>query len=131
MSGNHNLLLDTNIIIGLFANEALILKQLIQSDNVFVPAIVLGELFYGAEKSGRVVANRRRVEQFAQANVILGTDATIAAYYGQVKQRLQASGRPIPENDIWIAAIAQQYQLTLVTRDQHFQHIAGLAVTSW
>jgi tRNA(fMet)-specific endonuclease VapC len=131
MSGNDNLLLDTNIIIGLFANDTAILNQLAQSDDIFVPAIVLGELYYGAEKSGRVARNRQRIEQFTQANVILGIDATTATYYGRIKQRLQASGRPIPENDIWIAAIAQQYQLTLITRDQHFQHIAGLAVTSW
>ena len=51
--------------------------------------------------------------------------------YGVIKQALREKGRPIPENDIWIAAIAQQYGLTLVTRDDHFTAIDGLTLEKW
>jgi tRNA(fMet)-specific endonuclease VapC len=52
-------------------------------------------------------------------------------YYGAIKNHLRAKGRPIPENDIWIATAAKQHQLTLVTRDGHFQAIEGLLVEQW
>ena len=58
-------------------------------------------------------------------------DAETARQYGEIKESLRAKGRPIPENDIWIAAIAFQYQLSLVTRDQHFSEIKGLAIKTW
>jgi len=48
-----------------------------------------------------------------------------------IKSQLRAKGQPIPENDIWIAATAKQPQLTLVTRDGHFQAIEGLVVEQW
>jgi tRNA(fMet)-specific endonuclease VapC len=45
--------------------------------------------------------------------------------------RLRTIGRPIPENDLWIAALALQHHLTLATRDQHFQHVARLSLEAW
>jgi tRNA(fMet)-specific endonuclease VapC len=55
----------------------------------------------------------------------------MARQYGVIKNALRAKGRPIPENDIWIAAIAMQYHLTLVARDGHFQEVDGLVVGQW
>lgn len=57
--------------------------------------------------------------------------ATTGNHYGQVKQRLRAKGRPIPENDIWIAATALQYGLTVVTRDGHFNEVEDLLTEAW
>ena len=51
--------------------------------------------------------------------------------YGKIKNQLKEKGQPIPENDIWIAAIAQQYDLTLVTDDLHFDTITGLKIEKW
>lgn len=48
---------------------------------------------------------------------------------GQIKLRLK--GRPLPENDVWIAALAMQYALTLVTRDAHFQEVENLQTVAW
>jgi tRNA(fMet)-specific endonuclease VapC len=76
-------LLDTNIVIALFADEASVKQQLAIIGEIFIPSIVL------------------------------------------------VKGKPIPENDIWIAAIAEQHQLTLVTRDSHFQHVDGLVIEQW
>jgi tRNA(fMet)-specific endonuclease VapC len=89
---------------------------------------VLGELYYGAQKSSRGEANIARVNTFAAANAILVCATATAQYYGAIKNHLGAKGQPIPENDIWIAAIARQHQLTLVTRAGHFQVIKGLLV---
>lgn len=54
-----------------------------------------------------------------------------ARQYGEIKNKLRKKGRPLPENDIWIAALALQYDLILVTRDQHFDEIDNLKLVSW
>lgn len=128
---NGRFLLDTNIIIALFQAEPSVQENLVQAEQVFVPSIVIGELYYGAYRSGRVAENVTRVQEFAASNTILECDAITAQQYGQIKNALRVKGRPLPENDIWIAAIAQQYQLILVSRDQHFREIDGLSVESW
>lgn len=131
ISVNGRFLLDTNIIIALFQNEPSTQQHLTETAQVFVPSIVLGELYYGAYRSGRVTENVARINEFAASNTIFGCDLETAQHYGQIKNGLRVKGRPIPENDIWIAAIAQQYQLNLVSRDQHFREIDGLVVESW
>jgi tRNA(fMet)-specific endonuclease VapC len=129
MSGD--VLLDTNIVIALFARDAAVLAGLRQTPTVFVPSIVLGELYYGANNSKRASANVASIDQFSAASTILTADAATARHYGDIKNLLKIKGRPIPENDIWIAAIAAQHALTLVTRDAHFREVDGLAVNTW
>jgi tRNA(fMet)-specific endonuclease VapC len=124
-------LLDTNIVIALFTGEAAVEQRLIQSDEVFVPSIVVGELYYGARKSTRVIENLERIDEFVASSTVLPCDTATAQQYGDIKNKLRAKGRPIPENDIWIAAIAMQYQLTLVARDGHFHEVDGLRVEAW
>ena len=96
-----------------------------------VSSTVLGELYYGALKSGQSAGNLARIDEFAAAVGVLACDATTARHYGQVKARLKSRGRPIPENDVWIAAVALQHGLPVVTRDEHFKEVDGLAVESW
>ncbi|MBA2591735.1 MAG: type II toxin-antitoxin system VapC family toxin [Pseudomonadota bacterium] len=129
MSGRF--LLDTNIAIAIFAAEPAVLQRLATVDEVFVPAIALGELYYGARKSARAEANINRIDEFAAAVAILGCDGATARHYGRIKDDLKAKGRPIPENDIWIAAVAAQHGLIVVSRDDHFANVAGLLVEVW
>lgn len=124
-------LIDTNIVIAIFAQEAGVLQRLQQALFYFLPSIVLGELYYGARKSGRVEANVQRVEDFVAHNAVLDCDAETARHYGLIREALRAKGKPIPENDIWIAALALQHDLTLVSRDAHFNEIDGLSVVVW
>ena len=69
MSGRY--LLDTNVIIALFAREQTVLDRLAAADAVFVPLVALGELYYGARKSGRVAQNLERIDEFAAATTLL------------------------------------------------------------
>ena len=128
---NGRYLLDTNIIIALFARDANVQKQLAQASEVFIPSIVLGELYYGAHKSVRVESNMLRIDELASTSVILVCDAESAQHYGIIKNNLRIKGRPIPENDIWIAAQAIQYDFILVSRDTHFKDIESLSVEIW
>lgn len=129
MSGRY--LLDTNIVIAMFAAETAVTDRLGEASEIFVPSVVLGELYYGARNSKRVEQNVARVEEFAAKSPVLGCDADTARRYGEVKHSLRMKGRPIPENDIWVAAIAVQYDLTLIARDAHFSEVDGLRTEAW
>lgn len=129
MSGRF--VLDTNIVLAIFAGDSAVLDKLKDADQVFASSVVLGELFYGAYKSKRVEENMKRIDEFAAGNAVLPCDRATARRYGQIKNQLRAKGRPIPENDIWIAAIAQQHDLTVVSRDVHFSYVDGLSIETW
>lgn len=128
MSGRY--LLDTNVVIPLFADDPQVVQVLANADELFLPAVVVGELYYGAWRSARPSHNLRHIDEFAAASVVLACDAHTARLYGDVKQKLRLKGRPLPENDLWIAATAIQYGLTLLTRDRHFQEIDDLRILS-
>lgn len=131
MSGK-NYLLDTNILIGLFANETSIVEKIkFNPSGIFIPSIVLGELFYGAEQSTKKDENRKRIDALALSSSIFDCDVDTARLYGKIKSLLKSKGSPIPENDIWIAALAQQHNLTLATRDKHFYNIEALLLENW
>lgn len=128
---NGRYLLDTNIIIALFAHDAQAKASLINAEQIFVPSIAIGELCYGARKSGRVAQNLLRIEHFAATNVVLECNMETARHYGEIKNKLRQKGRPVPENDIWIAALAIQHDLRLATRDEHFQEVERLILVKW
>lgn len=98
---------------------------------VYVPSIVFGELYYGAKKSARSDLNLARIDEFASSVEMIDVDFRDARLYGEIKDQLRKNGRPIPENDIWIAALAMRHELTLVTRDAHFQSVQGLKIEMW
>ncbi len=124
-------LLDTNIAIPLLAKDAVILRRLEAPIEVFVPSIVIGELYYGAFHSARATENARKISEFALSMKVLGCDMHSARLYGEIKAALRSIGMPIPENDLWIAAVARQHELTLVTRDAHFAKVPSLSVEDW
>ena len=99
--------------------------------KVFIPAVVLGELFFGAAKSARPAENMEKVERFAANRHIVLCDLDVAREYGGLKKRLQEKGRPVPENDIWIAATAKRHEMVLVTRDSHFEEVDDLQMVNW
>jgi tRNA(fMet)-specific endonuclease VapC len=128
---NGKYLLDTSIIISLFAKDSQVHNRIARAEEVFVPCIAIRELYFGAYKSQNVEENLARIDEFAFHNTVLPCDTDIAKKYGDIKNSLREKGRPIPENDIWISAIAQQYALTLITRDSHFEAIENLKIETW
>jgi len=125
------ILLDTNIIIALFAGDVRVAKKLSEAREVFVSSISLGELCYGAWKSSQSRSNLRRLHDFGAGSAVLPIDADTAEEYGHLKAMLREKGRMIPENDLWIAAQARQHKLLLVSRDGHFDLIEDLHRASW
>jgi tRNA(fMet)-specific endonuclease VapC len=128
---NGRYLLDTNIVIALFDGDAHIIERINQSEEVYIPVFVLGELFYGAYKSTKQIQNLKQIEEFQNQLEILECDKLTAKYYGEIKNDLRKKGKPIPENDIWISALAAQHQLTVVTRDKHFENVDMIKTEKW
>lgn len=128
---NGKFVLDTNIVIGIFASDTSILIKLKSNPHVFIPSIVLGELYYRAMLSFHSKENVLRIEKFSKTCTILFCDAETAHLYGKVKSSLKIKGNPIPENDIWIAALAIQHKMKLISRDHHFDAIDGLIKEEW
>lgn len=128
---NGKYLLDTNIIISLFAKDPQIHDRIAKAEEDFIPCIAIEELYFGAYRSSKLEENLARIDEFALSNTVLPCDTDIAKKYGDIKSSLKEKGQPIPENDIWIAAIAQQYGLTLVTKDPHFKAIQNLKIETW
>jgi tRNA(fMet)-specific endonuclease VapC len=129
MSGRY--LLDTGIVASLFRGDADVRDKIAGSDEIFVSSITLGELFYGTFKSRRTDDELKKIGEFAQVVRVLDCDGDTAEVYGRIKTALRAKGRPIPENDIWIAATATQHDLALAMRDPHFEQVEGLTLASW
>jgi tRNA(fMet)-specific endonuclease VapC len=130
-SSSRGLLLDTNIVIAMFAG-AEDLKWKISYDLHFaIPSVVAGELLYGAHYSTEIRQNLREIEGLIDSIDVLSCDVETARHYGMIKGDLRSQGRLIPDNDLWIAAIAIQNGLTLVTRDSHFRAISSLLLEEW
>jgi tRNA(fMet)-specific endonuclease VapC len=128
---NGKRLLDTNIVVAFLTEDRQVQERIDAVPELLIPMVVLGELYYGAAHSGRPQQNAAMIETFARSCVLLGIDPRTAQLYGSLKAEQRRKGRPIPENDLWIAACARQHNLVLVTRDRHFDQVAGLAIESW
>ena len=124
-------LLDASVVIDHFRGDPRIGQALEKAAALYLSTVVLGELYYGAFRSAYREKQLEQVRRFLRAVVVIGADAQTSEVYGRLRSELAEGGRPIPENDIWIAALALQYRLPLATRDQHFGRIAGLDVLSW
>jgi tRNA(fMet)-specific endonuclease VapC len=129
MSGRY--LLDTNVAIRILNKEVDLKARRDTGLEAFLCLTVVGELFFGSEKSRDVVANRAKVERLIELCPLVPQDLTTARQYGALKAVFQQKGRPIPENDLWIAACALQHGLILATRDRHFEQVGNIQIESW
>ena len=117
--------IDTNIAIAHFQDK-LAMPEGIRREDFAVPAPVMGEMLFGAQNSGRVVANLALYRRFLADFPILIIDALVTEQYAEIRFALKQQGQPIPENDVWIAAICRANNLPLFTLDAHFQRVPGL-----
>ncbi len=105
--------------------EGRITKMLDRAEWIGVPVIVIGELCAGFAKGSRFEKNLRELDEFLALPVVetLAVDREIAELFGEMINELRRSGRPIPVNDVWIAATCVRAGATLLTWDAHFRSI--------
>jgi tRNA(fMet)-specific endonuclease VapC len=128
---NGNALLDTTIVVAHFRRDAALTARLQQTKTLYLPLTALGELFFGAYRSQNPAKALAQVREFLKAVVLLQPGETTADWYGRIKAELAQAGTPIPQNDLWIAALAREYDLPLAARDDHFKHVRGLSLLDW
>lgn len=128
-------LLDTNICIYIKNHrpaEALARFSRLPPGKVVMSAITYGELCFCAEKSSKSKESRQILEQLITLIPVLPLDETVSAHYGEVRQHLQTGGKPIGNNDLWIASHALASKLMLVTNNvTEFERVPGLRVENW
>ena len=120
--------LDTNRLTDLFQGDSELAERLAACEEVWVPLIVLAEIkagFYGGTQQHRNETLLRRLLAKPTVSVLLPSRET-AEHYARLFVQLKRAGTPVPDNDLWIAALALEHELLLITRDQHFQEIPQL-----
>lgn len=127
-----NIIVDTNYYVAFKkGNESAVLTMQ-RTDYIAVNTIVIGELLAGFRCGDRERRNREDLEVFLDSPRVdfLLVDDTTAEFYAQVFAELKQRGRPIPTNDLWLAASAMQHGLALATYDEHFNSISGLLLAN-
>ncbi len=123
-----NVALDTNAYSDFMRGVAARVQVVRTATRLFLPLFVLGELRAGFAAGNQQTTNEANLDRFLanpQVTVLLPDEAT-TRHYARLFLELRQQGTAIPTNDLWIAALAQQHQLTLCTSDTHFQHIQRL-----
>jgi tRNA(fMet)-specific endonuclease VapC len=124
-------ILDTNVISALFDGDGALSALLSSSARHEIPTIVIGEYRYGLMRSRHKRALSALLDELVRDSTVLAIDLETTEHYAMVRERLRAKGRPLPENDVWIGALAIQHGLDVVSRDTNFDHVAGLRRRSW
>jgi tRNA(fMet)-specific endonuclease VapC len=123
MSGN---LIDTNIVIKLLSGDPRVSELFDTLDDVHLSVFTVGELMYVANKSSERESNLKLFNDFIGEYHILGVNAQASEVYAKIKHDMIRDGINIPENDIWIAAVAINSDMCLITGDNHFAGISEL-----
>ena len=122
------ILIDTNIYSALKRNVQYVTDILKRVDYIGINTVVIGELYSGFKGGKKEELNKSELDRFIdipRVDIIL-IDETTSEFYAHIYLNLKKSGKPIPTNDMWIAASALQHGLALFTLDAHFKSVAGL-----
>jgi tRNA(fMet)-specific endonuclease VapC len=125
------MILDINALSAFADDVPPVVQQIATAEELHIPVIVLGEYRFG------IATSRRRHEYEAWLtrgrafwNVLSVVEET-ATYYAAIRLQLKKTGAPLPANDVWIAALAKQHDLPVLSRDAHFDAVHGLTRLSW
>ena len=123
-----SILLDTNAYTAFKRNQNEAVAILKNVDIIAINSIIIGELLGGFALGNKTERNRYELNQFLESTrvQILPVDTETSEYYAMIYSQLRRKGKPIPTNDIWIAATAMQHNLVLFTYDSDFQNIDNL-----
>jgi predicted nucleic acid-binding protein len=124
-------ILDTNALSAVADNELAAVREFNQAASIELPVIVLGEYRFGTAQSRRREGYEAWLGKMIDAVRVLPIDETTSTYYAELRLELKKAGRPIPSNDLWIAALCRQHRLPLMSRDKHFDAVKGLKRIGW
>lgn len=125
-----SMLLDTSAYSAFMRGHELIKKRIQESEDIYINPVIIGELKAGFIKGSKKEINLRELEEFISSPrvSIITIDEDTSERYAVILNTLWETGKPIPTNDIWIAASAMQYGLHLITTDAHFNYVTQIIV---
>lgn len=123
-----HILIDTNVYSAYMQGDQSVLDLFITAEKVYISVIVLGELSAGFRGGSKFQENRSGLQTFLNMPHIdvLTVDQETAEVFGQIQNQLKVAGKPIPINDVWLAAQAIKTGTVMVTYDRHFSRVSGL-----
>jgi predicted nucleic acid-binding protein len=125
-------ILDTNAVSALLAGPNESLNAILEPvDQHHLPLTVLAECLYGLMALSRARRLQSLVRKLEANSIVLYPDRATADHYATIRHGLKLRGRPIPENDLWIAALARQHSLEIVSQDAHFDQVEGIQRIGW
>lgn len=125
------MILDTNALSAFVDGESGVGEVLRRQARAAIPVIVLGEFRYGIAQSKHRSAYEAWLESWLPSFEVLPVTAETTLAYAALRGRLKRTGRPIPANDAWVAALALEHGLPVLSRDQHFDAVPGLERAAW
>jgi tRNA(fMet)-specific endonuclease VapC len=125
------LILDTNALSAVADGEPSAMELVAGAERVAVPVIVLGEYRLGIAQSRHRTTYESWLREWIAAVTVLDIDDGTTHSYSAIGLELKKKGKPIPANDLWIAALCRQHSLHLVSRDRHFDFVHGLRRLNW
>ena len=125
------MILDTNALSAMADGERALQPVLQEASEVALPVIVLGEYRYGIGQSRDRKYYERWLAEYLPTFRILDVEEKTTAAYAAVRTELKKAGTPIPSNDLWVAALCRQHSMPVLSRDLHFDSVAGLRRIAW
>jgi len=127
------LLLDTNAYSALARGEPAVAERVRKARLIVMSSIVVGELLYGFRCGNRLEVNCGQLDAFLARPFVAFAPAglTTADRFSRIMSLLRRNGRPIPTNDVWIAAHTMETGTELLTRDGHFDAVDGLVYSKF
>jgi predicted nucleic acid-binding protein len=124
-------ILDTNALSAAADGDPAVIAILARAEQMAIPVIVLGEYRYGISQSRNRASYERWLTGLLRDCMVLDIDEPTTHHYSTITLELKRIGKPIPTNDIWIAALSRQYSLPLLTRDRHFDLVPETKRIDW
>lgn len=125
------MILDTVALSRLMDGEQAISRRLSSSTRHHLTAIVLGEYRFGLLKSTKRKPLESALAELIEHSEMLVVDSDTSRHYADIRLELESRGTPIPMNDYWIAALARQHGLPVVSKDAHFGWVSGVKWIGW
>jgi tRNA(fMet)-specific endonuclease VapC len=125
------LILDTNALSATADGEPAALELVARAQRIAVPVIVLGEYRLGIAQSRHHANYQRWLREWITAVSVLDVDDETTHHYAAIGLELKRMGKPIPANDLWIAALCRQHDLSILSRDRHFDAVSGVERIDW
>jgi len=125
------LILDTNALSAYLDGVSEAVEIVSEARELAIPVIVAGEFAFGIAQSRHREVYERALQRMLDKCAVLDIEIETSRHYAAIRLELKKTGKPIPVNDTWIAALSRQHALPVMSRDSHFDYVAGLRRIDW